>query len=83
MQTDYDCVMERRASHSMIDRSIWHIAKHRGRTVDFVPIRCGTSPYDGIVLPSHIIRREPTCADCRRIVGLSDKARETRTTKED
>ncbi len=46
---------------------VWHIARHRGRTSDFTPIRC--SPDEGITMPGYIERRVPTCPDCIAISG--------------
>lgn len=51
--------------------SVWHVAKARGRTSDFVPIRCSTTD-EGITLPGYVQRGIPTCPDCRRIVGIKD-----------
>jgi hypothetical protein len=64
---DYDCVEERplRLDTGVpLTRgpSIWHVAKKRGRSSDFAPIRCSVD--EGIVCHGGIFRREPTCPDC-------------------
>ncbi len=68
-QRTWDCIAER--AHPWAKpptEEVWHIARTRGRSIDFVPIRC--SPDEGITLPGHIERREPTCPDCMAAVGL-------------
>lgn len=73
MAEDFDCVAERpRLSGlggSPVAVPVWHVARSRGRTVDFVPIRCSSD--EGIVSPGHVERRSPTCPDCVRIVASS------------
>lgn len=57
----WDCVQEK--------GGVWHIARVRGRTLDFIPIRCSTDD-EGITLPGIVERREPTCPECRAVVRL-------------
>lgn len=65
-----DCVMERARLANLFERTeVWHIARSKGRTQDFVPIRC--SPDEGIALPGPIQRRVPTCPECVVIFGGS------------
>lgn len=75
-RTAFDCVAEqlfRLDAGDFLERGaeIWHVARTRGRDADFAPIRC--SEDEGIVFHGGISRREPTCPDCRRIVGLDDR----------
>lgn len=69
-EPDFDCVAERVNPFNWrgLDPPdpIWHVAKHRGRTSDFTPIRC--SADEGIVFPGPIQRRRPTCPDCVHII---------------
>lgn len=75
-RTAFDCVAEqpfRLDAGDFLERGaeIWHVARTRGRDADFAPIRC--SEDEGIVFHGGIFRREPTCPNCRRIVGLDDR----------
>jgi hypothetical protein len=63
----FDCIRERVIRWTprdpyVPDGKVWHIAPHRGRSADFCPILC--SKNEGITLPGHVVRREPTCPDC-------------------
>lgn len=62
----FDCVYEGGGLLAPIDGGVWHVATQRGRTQDFCPIRC--SKDEGITFPGGIVRRLPTCPDCRAIV---------------
>ena len=66
----WDCIMERQRTPGTFDFvEVWHVARTRGRSHDFVPIRC--SPDEGVVFPGHVERRQPTCPDCVSIVAPS------------
>ncbi len=77
---NHDCVAERPSPYDQLTgvvpaipgprvqpEPIWHVAKHRGRTSDFTPIRCSADD-EGITFPGPIERRQPTCLDCIRIL---------------
>lgn len=61
-----DCVLERSRTLQGGDwnvHEVWHVARSRGRTADFAPIRCSDDD-EGVTLPGPIVRRQPTCCDC-------------------
>lgn len=72
----FDCVTETQRTFypTFTQTTVVHVAKHRGRTSDWTPIRCSDS--DGIVMPGHISRGVPTCPDCLAIVApqMADQA---------
>ena len=64
------CVQERiRRWPPEADGVVWHLARSKGRTVDWCGIRC--SENEGIVLPGGVVEREPTCVECVAIAGVS------------
>lgn len=66
----WDCVKEvqrRFAADGTEITQVWHVARSKGRSQDFCPIRCSND--EGIVLHGGIVRRWPTCPDCIALVA--------------